>query len=70
MPRLIFLSARSAKKHSTWLSHDELVGVRCTCQRGLFGQPSPDHGGPVRGVVIHDEMDIEFSWHPKHGWHE
>src|SRR5579871_1405021 len=28
-----------------------------------FGQPSPDQRGLVRGVVIHDEMDIEFSWH-------
>jgi hypothetical protein len=26
IPRLIFLSVSSAKKRSTWLSHDELVG--------------------------------------------
>jgi hypothetical protein len=35
---LIFLSVRSAKKRSIWLSHDEPVGVRCTCQRGLLAR--------------------------------
>jgi len=28
-----------------------------------FSQPSPDQRGLVCSVVIHDEMDIEFSWH-------
>jgi len=36
MPRRILRSVMRAKKRSTWLSQDELVGVRWTCQRGLF----------------------------------
>lgn len=52
---------RSAKKRSTWLSPDELVAVRCTCQRDLFGEPSADHCGPVRDVIVRDEIDVEFA---------
>src|SRR5947209_18631840 len=36
MPRRILRSVMRAKKRSTWLSQDALVGVRWTCQRGLF----------------------------------
>jgi hypothetical protein len=35
-PRFVCFSASSAKKRSTWLSHDEDVGVKCWCQRGRF----------------------------------
>src|ERR1700730_18076629 len=61
MPRLIFLSVSRAKKRSTWLSQEALVGVRCTCQRGLFGEPVADQRCLVRGVVVHDEMDVEIA---------
>ena len=33
-------SVNSAKKRSTWLSHELLVGVRCTCQRVRFASQS------------------------------
>ena len=38
--RLSCRSVSSAKKRSTWFSHDELVGVRCTCQRGRLTSQS------------------------------
>ena len=45
-----------------------------------FGQPSPDHWGLVRDVIVHDEMDVEFTRHGSfdlvvsrfsaHHWHD
>ena len=28
-----------------------------------FDQPFSDQGGLVRGVIVHDEMDVEFTRH-------
>ena len=28
-----------------------------------FSQPSSDQWGLVRGVIVHDEMDVEFAWY-------
>jgi hypothetical protein len=28
-----------------------------------FSQPSTDHWGLVRGVIVHDEMNVEFTRH-------
>jgi hypothetical protein len=33
-PRRICFSVRLAKMHSTWLTQEAEVGVKCTCQRG------------------------------------
>lgn len=44
----------SAKKRSTWLSQDELVGVRCTGQRGLLASHLGSRGR---------EMDVEVARH-------
>lgn len=41
------LIVRSAKRRSTWLGHADLVGVRSTCQRGLFGRTFPDNRSPM-----------------------
>jgi hypothetical protein len=38
-PRRIRLSVIAAKNRSTWFSHDPLVGVKWTTNRGCF--PSP-----------------------------
>ena len=35
-----FFSVIRAKNRSTWFSHDELVGLRCTCQRGRLTSQS------------------------------
>jgi hypothetical protein len=38
------------------LNHDELVGVRCTCQRGPLQM-----SGVYACVVVPDEMDVEIA---------
>jgi hypothetical protein len=35
MPRRMAWRVRMEKKHSTRLSHEQLVGVKCRCIRGL-----------------------------------
>jgi hypothetical protein len=39
-PRLICWSVSNAKKRSTWLIHDEDVGVKCICQRSRLANQS------------------------------
>jgi len=39
-PRLICFSVIRAKKRSTWLIHEALVGVKWTCQRGRLASQS------------------------------
>lgn len=59
-PRLIFLSVRRAKKRSAWLSHANWSGQVHVPARP-FSHPSSDQCG--RGVIVHDEMDVEFGRH-------
>jgi len=50
----------SRKNRSTMLSHDELVGIKCTWKRGWRSlEPSLHFGMLVCGIIVDDEMDIE-----------
>lgn len=61
-PRLILLSVRRAKKRPTWLSHANWSGQVHVPARP-FSHPSLDQCGLMRGVIVHDEMDVEFARH-------
>src|SRR6266516_3818192 len=61
VPRRIIWSVRNPNQRSTWLTHDELVGVKCMWKRGVLVQPCLDGGGLVGAVVVADEMDIQLG---------
>ena len=60
IPRRRFLSVRSRNQRSTWLSHDDEVGVKCRWNR-LCRSSQVDVGVLVGGVVVQDQMDLQVA---------
>jgi len=58
-PRRSALSVSSRNQRSTRFNHDDEVGVKCMWKRGVFGQPRPDGGVFVGGVVVADQMHLQ-----------
>lgn len=65
------LSVRVAKRRSTGFSHEELVGVRCTCQRGRLASRSRTRlvsqvaslSAKSRGLARHHKGQVEVLGH-------
>lgn len=62
--RRMALSVISAKKRSTWFSHELQVGMRCMCQRSLVASQALTFGGGCGGTVVTDPVHVQLGWHP------
>jgi hypothetical protein len=49
---------------STMFIQDALVGVKCTCTRGLAARPVTYLDALMGGVVVHDEKQLAFGAGP------
>ena len=65
IPRRRFLSVRSRNQRSTWLSHDDEVGVKCRVKALVPLQPSLDLTVLMGGVVVQDQMDLQTRRAPR-----
>ena len=58
-PRRSCRSVSRPNQRSTWLSHDELVGVKCRWNRGCAASQAPIGGRLVGGEVVADQMHFQ-----------
>ena len=56
-PRCNCLWVSSAKRRSTWLSHEAEVGVKWMCQSGRRASQALTPIGLVGGAIVHDHVD-------------
>ena len=57
MPRARRSRSILANQSSTWLSHDEYVGVKCEMHVRMLHQERPDRLGLVRRQVVDDDVN-------------
>ena len=62
-PRRSCWSVSSPNQRSTWLSQDELVGVKCRWNRGCAASQSADGRGLVGGQVVADQVHVQLGRH-------
>ena len=63
VPRRIIRLVINAKKRSTWLSQELLVGVKWNLNRLRWpGLSALDFGTFVRAVVIHEQVNFQIRW--------
>jgi hypothetical protein len=61
LPRWMACRVIIEKKTSTRFSHDSDVRVKCRVIRGLRGQPGPDGGVFVGGVVVDHQVQLPHA---------